>query len=39
LRKAVSDTKNQFCYSCYTGRYPTDLVGIEQLVTEHREKG
>jgi amidophosphoribosyltransferase len=39
LRKAVSDSKGEFCYSCYTGRYPTDLVGIEQLVTEHREKG
>lgn len=39
LKKAVSDTNSQFCYSCYTGRYPTDLVGIEQLVTEHREKG
>jgi amidophosphoribosyltransferase len=39
LKKAVNDTKDEFCYSCYTGRYPTDLVGIEQLVSEHREKG
>jgi amidophosphoribosyltransferase len=38
LTKAVGDSKGEFCYSCYTGRYPTDLVGIEQLVSEHREK-
>lgn len=39
LKKAVSDTKGEFCYSCYTGSYPTDLVGIEQLVADHRKKG
>jgi amidophosphoribosyltransferase len=39
LKKAVGDVKGEFCYSCYTGRYPTDLVGIEQLVSEHRQKG
>ncbi len=38
LRESVADTEGSYCYSCYTGRYPTDLVGIEQLVSEHRSK-
>ena len=32
LRKAVDDTKNDYCYACYTGEYPTDFVSVEQLV-------
>jgi amidophosphoribosyltransferase len=32
LRKAVSDTKDEYCYACYTGDYPTELVQIEELV-------
>ncbi len=39
LRRAVRDTQDEYCYSCYTGEYPTDLVGIEQLLADHREKG
>jgi len=31
LRRAVEDT-GQYCNACYTGQYPTDLVGIEALV-------
>jgi amidophosphoribosyltransferase len=31
LRSALSDGDNRFCYSCYTGRYPT-LVQIGELV-------
>ena len=38
LEKAVQDVGGDYCYSCYTGRYPTDIVGIEQLVADHREK-
>ncbi len=38
LRQSVADSGGEFCYSCYTGRYPTDLVGIEQLVNQHRTK-
>ena len=38
LEKAVQDVDANYCYSCYTGRYPTDIVGIEQLVADHREK-
>ncbi|MEZ5362440.1 MAG: hypothetical protein R2748_08910 [Bryobacterales bacterium] len=33
LKSAVGPRDNEFCYACYTGSYPTDLVGIEQLVT------
>jgi len=29
LRQAVNDTKSDFCTSCYTGVYPTDLVQLE----------
>ncbi len=29
LRQAVSDTESDFCTSCYTGVYPTDLVQLE----------
>ena len=39
LRQAVQDRNGGYCYSCYTGRYPTDVVGIEQLVADHRRKG
>jgi amidophosphoribosyltransferase len=29
LRQAVNDTDGDFCTSCYTGVYPTDLVQLE----------
>ncbi len=29
LRQAVNDTAGNFCTSCYTGVYPTDLVQLE----------
>ena len=32
LRRAVADNQGQYCYACYTGKYPTDLVHIEELV-------
>ena len=32
LRRAVGDEQSQYCYACYTGNYPTDLVHIEELV-------
>jgi amidophosphoribosyltransferase len=32
LRKAVGDRDHEYCYACYTGDYPTDLVNIERLV-------
>jgi amidophosphoribosyltransferase len=29
LKQAVSDTRGDYCTSCYTGVYPTDLVQLE----------
>jgi amidophosphoribosyltransferase len=29
MKQAVSDTEGEFCTSCYTGVYPTDLVQLE----------
>jgi amidophosphoribosyltransferase len=29
LRQAVGDTEGNFCLSCYTGSYPTELVQLE----------
>jgi amidophosphoribosyltransferase len=38
LRAAVGDSeKHEYCYACYTGNYPTELVNIEQLM--HSGKG
>ncbi len=31
LREAVADEKGEYCYACYTGNYPTELVQIEEL--------
>jgi amidophosphoribosyltransferase len=33
LRKAVSDENHDYCYACYTGNYPTELINIEELMT------
>ncbi len=32
LHAAVDDAQEKFCYACYTGRYPTELVNIEELM-------
>jgi amidophosphoribosyltransferase len=32
LRKAVADERHEYCYACYTGDYPTELVNIEELI-------
>ena len=33
LRAAVGDSeRHEYCYACYTGNYPTELVNIEQLM-------
>jgi amidophosphoribosyltransferase len=31
LREAVSDTRGEFCTSCYTGNYPTKLTNIQAV--------
>jgi amidophosphoribosyltransferase len=33
LSEAVEDDKQEYCYACYTGNYPTHLVNIEELMT------
>ncbi len=35
LSMAVRDVNSEqhFCYACYTGKYPTELVNIEELMT------
>jgi amidophosphoribosyltransferase len=33
LREAVGDVNGEFCYACYTGVYPTELIHIEDLLT------
>ncbi len=39
LRKAVDDDqKHEYCYACYTGDYPTELVNIEQLITARQKR-
>ncbi len=32
LRAAVGDERHEYCYACYTGNYPTELVNIEALM-------
>lgn len=32
LRTAVDDPNVDFCYACYTGDYPTDLIQIQDLL-------
>lgn len=34
LREAVDDRDVKYCYACYTGNYPTDLVNIDELRNE-----
>ncbi len=36
LRKAVDDQDHHYCYACYTGDYPTDIVQIEELSAAKR---
>ncbi len=32
LHKAVGDLGERFCYACYTGDYPTELINIDELM-------
>ncbi len=32
LRNAVEDERMEYCYACYTGDYPTELVNIDDLM-------
>ncbi|HEX3681410.1 MAG TPA: amidophosphoribosyltransferase, partial [Bryobacteraceae bacterium] len=39
LRKAVDDHDHRYCYACYTGDYPTDLVNIDDLILAKDRRG
>ena len=32
LHNAVHDQDGQFCYACYTGKYPTQWVDVEDIL-------
>jgi amidophosphoribosyltransferase len=32
LRESVADHRDEYCYACYTGDYPTELIQIEEMV-------
>jgi amidophosphoribosyltransferase len=39
LRRAVDDgQRHEYCYACYTGDYPTDLVNIEELIAARQKR-
>ena len=39
LRKAVADDqKHEYCYACYTGDYPAELVNIEELIAARQKR-
>ena len=38
LRKAVADENHEYCYACYTGNYPTELINIEELVAARQKR-
>ena len=38
LRKAVGDENHEYCYACYTGDYPTELVNIEELISARQKR-
>jgi amidophosphoribosyltransferase len=38
LRRAVADERGQYCYACYTGDYPTELVNIEALTAARQKR-
>ncbi len=39
LREAVGDDDGQYCYACYTGDYPTELINIEELKAGKTRRG
>jgi len=39
LREAVADDRHHYCYACYTGDYPTELVNIEELMESKERRG
>jgi amidophosphoribosyltransferase len=39
LRESVADhVEHKYCYACYTGNYPTELVNIDELMTSRERR-
>jgi amidophosphoribosyltransferase len=38
LREAVADKNHDYCYACYTGNYPTDLVNLDELIAARERR-
>ncbi len=38
LRQAVADDNLEYCYACYTGDYPTELINIEELMAAKKHR-
>ena len=38
LRQAVGDDRHEYCYACYTGDYPTELINIEELIAARQRR-
>jgi amidophosphoribosyltransferase len=38
LRSAVGDVNHDYCYACYTGNYPTELININELLTASKDR-
>jgi len=32
------DQKHEYCYACYTGNYPTEIVNIEGLIAGSQKR-
>ena len=39
LQRAVADERGHYCYACYTGDYPTQLISVDQLVRAGKKSG
>ena len=39
LREAVADERHNYCYACYTGDYPTELVNLSNLMAAKDRRG
>jgi amidophosphoribosyltransferase len=39
LRESVDDKNMDYCYACYTGNYPTQLVNIDELMVSKPKRG
>ena len=39
LRESVDDQNMDYCYACYTGNYPTQLINIDELMVSKPKRG